>query len=75
MAGKGCCSTTPTAKSFLPLSVCFFWDFGPPPAGIWPGTSLSVIAPVAGQARVGLFEYCPGSVPSAAGAAGRGWLC
>lgn len=58
------------------LFLCvFFWDFDHPAAGIWPGTSLSVMAPVAGQARVVLFEYTPGSVPSAAGATGRGWVC
>lgn len=58
-----------------PSFCVFFWDFGHPPAGIWPGMSLSVMTPVAGQARAGLFEYTPGCLPSAAGAPGRGWLC
>lgn len=62
-------------SQIVPLSFCvFFWDFGHPSAGIWPGTSLSEMAPVAGQARVGLFQYSTGSLPSAAGATGKGWL-
>lgn len=58
-----------------PSFCVFFGDFGHPPAGIWPGTSLSEVAPVAGQGRVGLFQYTAGSLPSAAGASGRGCLC
>lgn len=38
-----------------PSFCVFFWGFGHPPAGI-----LSEVAPVAGQARVGLFwDFCP----------------
>lgn len=79
MAGEGCGNTGARAESAaVPFAVYFAWILSVPmghnPAVIWPGLSLSEVAPVVGQAIVGLFKYTTGSLPNAARATEIRWL-
>lgn len=71
--GRAAAITAPRAKPLLPLSVYFSGIL----VTLLLGFGLAQVCQMwhLWQGRLGLFEYSTGSLPSAAGATGRGWLC